>query len=169
MITKNRDSPFILTQNRQSRQSSNFQDMYDVITYLENLEIEQIDTYKENNQYQTFWERNDWEEPITEYDSDTDSGTDSEQNPIENLGMEDYTDPYPLPECPICLNGIQQGTGKRSGSCKHFFHKECIDTWLNTSNTCPKCRTPFDNYSTFFGKKRILSDLKYLQGLKYCV
>jgi hypothetical protein len=127
-------------------------DSYD-IPYEINGEVSQIIVYN-NGQVKVFQENDDgdgWFRPIIQ---------------DNNLGTEDYTNPYPLPECSICLKDIQQETGKRSDSCKHFFHKECIDTWLNTSKTCPECRTPFNKYSTFFGKKRtLLSDLKYLKNL----
>lgn len=39
--------------------------------------------------------------------------------------------------CPICLSATASG---RELVCKHQFHSECIETWLNTSNTCPTCR-----------------------------
>ena len=27
-----------------------------------------------------------------------------------------------------------------AGKCGHTFHSSCLDTWLATSSTCPKCR-----------------------------
>ena len=39
--------------------------------------------------------------------------------------------------CPICLCVTASG---RELVCKHQFHTECIETWLNTSKTCPSCR-----------------------------
>ncbi|VDM35358.1 unnamed protein product [Hydatigera taeniaeformis] len=58
------------------------------------------------------------------------------------------------PECDICLcyvtmtvpcvqNPIAEyetGHKLRHLPCGHGFHRECIDTWLGTAETCPKCR-----------------------------
>lgn len=42
-------------------------------------------------------------------------------------------------ECSICYNGyVSSGTKLR---CGHFYHEQCILRWLETSNTCPLCRT----------------------------
>lgn len=42
-------------------------------------------------------------------------------------------------ECPICMSKINFHS-KKILDCKHSFHKECIDEWLKTKNTCPCCR-----------------------------
>ena len=42
-------------------------------------------------------------------------------------------------ECTICLNDINNGCCKQL-RCGHIFHKSCIHTWFNTSNSCPTCR-----------------------------
>ena len=39
--------------------------------------------------------------------------------------------------CAICLCDIEH---KVKLSCKHIFHKECIEEWQKRSNTCPLCR-----------------------------
>lgn len=38
--------------------------------------------------------------------------------------------------CSICLNLGEQG---KVLACGHFFHSECIDTWLKTKKSCPFC------------------------------
>jgi hypothetical protein len=43
--------------------------------------------------------------------------------------------------CAICqdvLTGEQEG--RKLNACGHWFHKNCIDTWLNTNVHCPICR-----------------------------
>lgn len=45
-----------------------------------------------------------------------------------------------FPECSICLKSIRRT--KDMLTCKHAFHKRCIDYWYEKSNSCPMCRTP---------------------------
>ena len=40
--------------------------------------------------------------------------------------------------CSICLNNGNQG---KLLSCNHFFHSECINTWLKSKKSCPFCLT----------------------------
>lgn len=42
--------------------------------------------------------------------------------------------------CPICLGEFEKGNEIRTLPCTHFFHKDCIDPWLNTNTSCPRCR-----------------------------
>lgn len=43
-------------------------------------------------------------------------------------------------KCSICLDSICKET--EFLPCCHFFHKTCIDTWLDKNITCPECRIP---------------------------
>lgn len=44
-------------------------------------------------------------------------------------------------ECAICISELVEGEIVRVlPICKHFFHVECIDTWLGTHSSCPMCR-----------------------------
>ncbi|WP_119343424.1 RING-H2 finger protein [Facilibium subflavum] len=51
--------------------------------------------------------------------------------------------------CVICQEDlINQRQQHENGSicktiCSHYYHKNCIDTWLNQSETCPLCNTRF--------------------------
>jgi hypothetical protein len=52
--------------------------------------------------------------------------------------------------CSVCLEDVKQdGEGSEKApvvtKCGHFFHQDCLDTWVNdsnmeTSNLCPTCR-----------------------------
>lgn len=46
------------------------------------------------------------------------------------------------PSCSICTQEWQHGDEIRKlNSCRHYFHKSCVDTWFSDHNTCPLCRT----------------------------
>ncbi|KAI0350339.1 hypothetical protein OH77DRAFT_1489199 [Trametes cingulata] len=44
--------------------------------------------------------------------------------------------------CLICLDDYQQDDDVRLMHCRHAFHKDCVDKWLQVGrNNCPACRT----------------------------
>ena len=44
-------------------------------------------------------------------------------------------------ECPICMRSVGQSDWFHCPYVNtHGYHKDCINTWLNTSSTCPMCR-----------------------------
>ncbi|KAK9066510.1 hypothetical protein SSX86_013833 [Deinandra increscens subsp. villosa] len=46
-------------------------------------------------------------------------------------------------ECVVCLNSFADGEHVRKLPCRHVFHKECFDGWLDHLNfQCPLCRSP---------------------------
>ena len=45
-----------------------------------------------------------------------------------------------MEECSICLESLVN-TEIYESKCKHFFHRKCIDKWLDKDNRCPLCRT----------------------------
>ncbi|KAJ3692168.1 hypothetical protein LUZ60_012518 [Juncus effusus] len=51
------------------------------------------------------------------------------------------TDPEKNNECSICISALEDGESVREMPvCKHLFHKDCIDRWLQNHVTCPICR-----------------------------
>lgn len=48
-------------------------------------------------------------------------------------------------ECSICMDDITDKDEFRRLPCSdtvnHCFHKDCIDKWLRSNNTCPNCRS----------------------------
>ncbi|KAI3449457.1 hypothetical protein Pfo_006122 [Paulownia fortunei] len=45
-------------------------------------------------------------------------------------------------ECAVCLSEFEDNeTGRILPECKHCFHVDCIDMWLQSHCDCPICRT----------------------------
>ena len=44
-----------------------------------------------------------------------------------------------IQECVICMVDIEVGETIRYLPCAHMFHKNCVDTWLMRSLSCPTC------------------------------
>lgn len=45
-------------------------------------------------------------------------------------------------DCVVCLCPVSPEDKIRVLSCDHGFHDHCIETWLQSSSTCPLCRNP---------------------------
>ena len=42
--------------------------------------------------------------------------------------------------CSVCLCSFEEGESLRRLACGHSYHSECLDKWLLTNATCPRCR-----------------------------
>lgn len=42
--------------------------------------------------------------------------------------------------CAICLVEYEEGDEIRALPCNHYFHKDCVDSWLENNVSCPTCR-----------------------------
>lgn len=50
---------------------------------------------------------------------------------------------FPTAEpCPICMSKLGDGEVVISLQCGHYYHRSCIQTWLEISRTCPMCKAP---------------------------
>jgi hypothetical protein len=45
-------------------------------------------------------------------------------------------------QCAICLDPYVDGSMLQRCPCNHFFHVDCIHTWLGRSHLCPMCQKP---------------------------
>lgn len=62
-----------------------------------------------------------------------------ERNPTTRYTRRLTTEPA---ECRVCLSEFEEGEKIRDLQCKHKFHKDCLDRWLQQGwATCPLCRT----------------------------
>jgi len=47
-----------------------------------------------------------------------------------------------IERCLICLDDYQEEDNIRVMKCRHAFHQNCVDKWLETGrNNCPACRS----------------------------
>ncbi|QHO00805.1 RING-H2 finger protein [Arachis hypogaea] len=45
-------------------------------------------------------------------------------------------------DCAICMESFQDGQSCQVfPECKHMFHSDCMDRWLQKKSTCPICRS----------------------------
>lgn len=61
---------------------------------------------------------------------------------VENLITNELKDinKFPTKECRICLQEFKNGDYYIILPCIHFFHNNCIKTWMERNNTCPICK-----------------------------
>jgi hypothetical protein len=50
--------------------------------------------------------------------------------------------------CSICLDKIKIST-QIDTVCKHFYHKYCLDIWLQNNTSCPLCRQQIKDINIF--------------------
>lgn len=59
----------------------------------------------------------------------------------DGIGKHDHELRRSCDECAICLEDFQVGQlCQVFPLCRHIFHSECIDHWLQRKSTCPICR-----------------------------
>jgi hypothetical protein len=54
----------------------------------------------------------------------------------DNYTLEKYNEI----DCVICLEEYKIQDSIKILSCKHYFHTDCIEQWLNINRSCPMCR-----------------------------
>uniref|UniRef100_A0A1J3CA93 Putative E3 ubiquitin-protein ligase RHA2B n=1 Tax=Noccaea caerulescens TaxID=107243 RepID=A0A1J3CA93_NOCCA len=58
-------------------------------------------------------------------------------------------------DCIVCLSTLKAGEEVRKLDCRHVFHKQCLEGWIQHLNfSCPLCRSPLlthggDSISSF--------------------
>jgi len=57
---------------------------------------------------------------------------------VRNYSSENVVLREPI-TCSICFEAISN-RNKKSLNCNHYFHRNCINTWLREQNNCPLCR-----------------------------
>ena len=49
-------------------------------------------------------------------------------------------------KCQVCQCDYEEGDVLRRLPCDHCFHKDCIDSWLQTKDSCALCRKSIVNF-----------------------
>jgi len=62
------------------------------------------------------------------------------EDKLEALTETQYAGNTDTTDCTICMGPFEIGETLKHLPCKHFFHSECVSTWLSKhSKTCPLC------------------------------
>ena len=48
-------------------------------------------------------------------------------------------------ECSICMDNVELGQEVTVLPCEHWFHGDCVTSWLKEHDTCPHCRKPISD------------------------
>mmetsp|Transcript_67291 Transcript_67291/g.111419 ORF Transcript_67291/g.111419 Transcript_67291/m.111419 type:complete len:203 (-) Transcript_67291:30-638(-) len=54
-------------------------------------------------------------------------------------------------ECAICLSDFQEGDQVSMLQCRHAFHAECVERWLQSCGRCPVCRSDLSSQAASEG------------------
>ncbi|KAJ4800637.1 E3 ubiquitin-protein ligase [Rhynchospora pubera] len=62
-------------------------------------------------------------------------------------------------KCCVCLSRLQEGDIIKKLPCRHIFHQDCVDQWLDVcQKTCPLCRVSVDSAEDGKHTKEQLND-----------
>lgn len=124
---------------------------------LENLYSSRCDDYTfENYEYLCELDQNVYNNTCKNNEIKNHELTNNHNNTIHNNNNNSYDEL----KCSICLIKIEIKNEKiKEGciiSCSHFYHKKCINAWLNKNKNCPLCRKEclkYDNEKKEFIKQ----------------
>jgi hypothetical protein len=69
-------------------------------------------------------------------------------------------------QCLICLEDYNPEEDLRLLSCRHVFHKECVDRWLETGrNNCPACRSQVRSFYILQSVEVLTELFLFLKGV----
>ncbi|CAF1412767.1 unnamed protein product [Adineta steineri] len=50
--------------------------------------------------------------------------------------------------CAVCIEDFEENDEAKRLPCSHYFHDQCISSWLRLHGTCPTCRVTLDGDNT---------------------
>lgn len=73
---------------------------------------------------------------------------------FDRLPTVKFTEETATGECAICKCDWEKGDEAVDLPCHHYFHKDCIKKWFETSNLCPMCRHELPTDDPEYEEKR---------------
>jgi hypothetical protein len=125
-------------QRQQSQQRQQFQHQYPFLTFTQNNFLSNFESMID--QYTSLFN-----EINEEYENMEDVKVTVPENVFETFETivltNDNFDNYKEKSCNICIEEFKLNDTLTNLKCNHFFHKNCIKTWLTKqSKKCPICR-----------------------------
>eukprot|EP00029_Vermamoeba_vermiformis_P001602 TRINITY_DN11796_c0_g1_i1.p1 TRINITY_DN11796_c0_g1~~TRINITY_DN11796_c0_g1_i1.p1 ORF type:complete len:245 (+),score=10.26 TRINITY_DN11796_c0_g1_i1:188-922(+) len=65
----------------------------------------------------------------------------------------------PCSRCTVCLNDFEENEEVKQLPCKHYFHTECIEKWLQQRDACPLCNAAVESSSSKSGGTAAAADV----------
>ncbi|TVU23316.1 hypothetical protein EJB05_25672, partial [Eragrostis curvula] len=76
-----------------------------------------------------------------EEEESVDMSSSSRVHLVKAYGRKVEEEKWSEPTCAVCLADFADGEPVRVlPECMHYYHGDCIDTWLRGSTSCPMCR-----------------------------
>lgn len=70
-------------------------------------------------------------------------GLAADQLKLNRLFSYRYDNAAAASDCIVCLSTLKGGEEVRKLDCRHVFHKQCLEGWIQHLNfNCPLCRSP---------------------------
>eukprot|EP00877_Chromochloris_zofingiensis_P005812 jgi/Chrzof1/15231/Cz09g32100.t1 len=104
--------------------------------------------------------------PVTNHDADDDGGS-GMSGSWRSAVSGGAAGASPTPEsCAICFDEFQAEDDVKELPCHHFYHVNCIDSWLIRDVTCPLCKQSVADPDSIQQQRRETHGLRrYLPGL----
>eukprot|EP00435_Cladocopium_sp_Y103_P010321 s857_g2.t1 len=64
--------------------------------------------------------------------------------PEQALGQSDSTSSDASQICAVCLEAFEDRQKLLRLPCQHLFHDSCLQPWMESRGSCPKCRSAID-------------------------
>ncbi|RWR77168.1 E3 ubiquitin-protein ligase RING1-like protein [Cinnamomum micranthum f. kanehirae] len=103
---------------------------YSAINVVLNIDVATVDTYDDEEEFAR---------AISEH---TGVAGPALRSSLKALQSQEFDDRNSFDKCNICLDDYSHGVKVTQLPCSHDFHRECIERWLNLTNSCPICRSP---------------------------
>ncbi|CAH8384948.1 unnamed protein product [Eruca vesicaria subsp. sativa] len=128
-------------ENEAEQTSSAHQDFEENATYIDDEYLDYIHylASRSNHDMETFGSYDEVFGRVLGNSTSTRWPETAEELPVVNLTAEELTE-RGLVVCAICREKLVPSERLSELPCLHYYHKDCISSWLTNRNTCPLCR-----------------------------